>query len=205
MGLFKLITKPFLWAHHNQSLNRFFRILDCVIAAINKNVAVIGIVLGVLITAINVILRYVSSFIPEVSSLTWGEEMARYCFLWSAFFGAAYGFRKGVHISVMMLIERFSPRVAKACVISSHIISATFLGFMLYSSINVVLLNYDLGYMSEAFHEVPLFVFLLCLPISFLGATYRSVEKIYEVAWTPASEVIKNTQAEIIHDNVKKD
>lgn len=205
MGLFKLITKPFLWAHTNQSLNRFFQILDFVIATINKNVAVIGIVLGVVITAANVILRYISSFIPEVSSLTWGEEMARYCFLWSAFFGAAYGFRKGVHISVMTFIERFSPRVFKVCVISSHIISATFLGFMLYSSINVVFLNYELGYMSEAFHKVPLFVFLLCLPISFLGATYRSVEKIYEVAWTPASEVIKNTQAEIIHDNVKKD
>ena len=45
----------------------------------------------------------------------------------------------------------------------------------------------------------------MCLPIAFLGATYRSVEKIYEVSWTDADKVVKNAEAEMIHDSVIKD
>lgn len=59
--------------------------------------------------------------------------------------------------------------------------------------------------MSEALHSVPLWVFLLCLPIAFFGATYRSIEKIYEVSWMDADKVVRNAEEEMIHDSVIKD
>lgn len=183
----------------------FFQVLDKIIVGVNKNVAVIGLVVGIVITAINVCVRYIAGFYPEVGSLTWAEEVARYCFLWSAFFGAAYGFRKGVHIAVTMLIEKFPPAVAKICVILTHILNSVFLGFMFYASLMVCYLNYEIGYMSEALHSVPLWVFLLCLPIAFLGATYRSLEKIYEVSLLSADKVVKSAEEEMIHDSVVKD
>lgn len=183
----------------------FFKVLDILIAGMNKNVAVIGMALGIIITALNVGVRYIAGFYPEIGSLTWAEEVARYCFLWSAFFGAAYGFRKGVHIAVTMLIEKFPHKLAKVCVIGSHLLSSIFLGFMFYASLEVCLLNYEMGYMSEALHSVPLWVFLLCLPIAFLGATYRSLEKIYEVSKLPADKVVKSAEDEMIHDSVIKD
>ena len=175
-NLLLMIQKPFLYAHKSPGINRFFEILDMIIAGINKNVAVLGLVFGIVITAINVCVRYIAGFFPEIGSLTLAEEVARYCFLWSAFFGAAYGFRKGVHISVTMLIEKFPPPLAKACVLGTHILNSIFLGFMFYASVMVCYLNYEIGYMSEALHSVPLWVFLLCLPIAFFGATYRSIE-----------------------------
>lgn len=203
--LLQIIKKPFLWAHKNSGVNRIFFILDKIIAGVNKNVAVLGLALGIIITAINVSVRYIAGFYPEIGSLTWAEEVARYCFLWSAFFGAAYGFRKGVHIAVTMLVEKFSPAFAKTCVLGTHILNSVFLGFMFYASVKVCYLNYEIGYMSEALHNVPLWVFLLCLPIAFLGATYRSIEKIYEVSWMDADKVVKNAEAEMIHDSVFKD
>lgn len=205
--MLKQIAKPFIWAHYNQKVNRVFQILDKIIAGVNKNVAVIGLACGVIITAINVFFRYMAGILPDVFgiSLTWAEEMARYCFLWSAFFGAAYGFRKGVHISVTMLIEKFPKKISKACVIITHIINSLFLAFMSYAGFMVCYDNYLLGFTSEAFHNVPLWIFLLCLPIAFFGATYRSVEKIYEVSWMSADKVIKNAEEEMIHDCVIKD
>ncbi len=205
--MFSWIAKPFIWAHHNHTVLRIFAILDTIIAGINKNIAVIGLILGVIITAINVFCRYISGIFPDSIhiTLTWAEEIARYCFLWSALFGAAYGFRKGVHISVTMLIERFPPKLAKACVIGIHTLNSVFLAFMTYAGAMVCYDNYILGYMSEAIHSLPLWIFLLCLPFAFFGATYRSIEKIYEVSWTDADKVVKNAETEMIHDSVIKD
>lgn len=205
MGILWILKKPFLWAHNNQKVRQIFMALDVIIASMNKNVAVIGLAIGIVITAINVFMRYTAGFFPEIGSITWAEEVARYCFLWSAFFGAAYGFRKGVHISVTMIIDKFPHPIAKAFVIFSHILCVVFLGFMCYASVMVCYLNYEIGYMSEALHNVPLWVFLLCLPISFLGATYRSLEKIYEVSFLPPDKVVKSAEAEMIRDSVIKD
>ena len=58
------------------AINRFFEILDMIIAGINKNVAVLGLVFGIVITAINVCVRYIAGFFPEIGSLTWAEEVA---------------------------------------------------------------------------------------------------------------------------------
>lgn len=200
-----LLQKPFKWAHLSPSVNRVFRILDSIIAGINKNIAVFGLVAGVLIVAINVFTRFLATFFSDIHSLTWGEEVSTYCFIWSALFGAAYGFRKGVHISVMILVERFPPALAKTCVIVSYILSACFLAFMAYAGILCVKLNYELGRYSEALHNVPLWIFLVCLPAAFLGATYRVIEKIYEVSWMEAKDVVKITQEEIIHDSAIKE
>lgn len=199
-ALLLLLQKPFKWAHLSPRVNKIFQALDIIIAGINKNIAVCGIVVGTLIIALNVTTRFIASIYPEVHSLTWGEELAGYCFIWSALFGAAYGFRKGVHISVMVLVERFPPALAKSCVILSHILSALFLAFMAYAGFLTVELYMDLGRYSEAFHNVPLWIFLICLPLSFLGATYRVIEKIYEVSWLESSKVVKRTQDEIMHD-----
>ena len=200
-----LLQKPFKWAHLSPGVNKVFKILDVIIAGINKNIAVFGLVAGVAIVAINVFTRFLANFFPDIHSLTWGEEVSTYCFIWSALFGAAYGFRKGVHISVMIVVERFPPALAKACVLFSYVISACFLAFMAYAGYLVCELNYELGRYSEALHNVPLWVFLVCLPASFLGATYRVIEKIYEISWMEAKDVVKITQEEIIHDSAIKE
>lgn len=195
----------FLSLHQSALLCAIFRTLDRIIAFINKNVAVLGLLIGVLIIAVNVFLRTLSSWYPGVGSITWGEEVARYCFIWSALFGAAYGFRKGVHISVMIVVEKFPIMIAKVCILFSYGLCTIYFGFMCYAGVDVCSLNYALGVNSEAFHNVPLWYFLLCLPIAFLGATYRVMEKFYEVLWMDKTAVTKSLQDEFIHDSVVKE
>lgn len=205
MRIASVVSKFISSLSSNRNIKNIFVCLDLVIASINKNVAVIGLMLGVIITALNVSVRYIAGFVPDIGSLTWAEEVARYCFLWSAFFGAAYGFRKGVHIAVTMIIDKFPNRLAKYCILFSHTLCFLFLGFMFYASLMVCYLNYEIGYMSEALHNVPLWVFLLCLPISFLGATYRSLEKIYEVSFISSDKIVKQAEEEMKRDLVYKD
>ena len=57
-------------------MRKFFSILDYGIAALNKNVAVAGIALGVLLAFVNVVLRYGFN-----ASLTWAGELTNYFFM----------------------------------------------------------------------------------------------------------------------------
>lgn len=180
-------------------MQRFFEILDIGIASVNKSIAVFGIVAGTLLAFINVVMRYVFN-----TGWAWAGELTNYLFIWSAFFAAAYGFRKGIHISVTILIERFPAPIAKAYMILSSIITTSFLIFIVVYSIDYLYLLYDLNFMSVDL-GVPQWIPMLVLPIAFLGASYRAGEKVYQIATTPADEVIVNAEAEMIHDSIKKD
>ena len=70
-------------------MKKYFEILDLGVMTLNKNIAVIGISLGVLLAFANVVLRYFFEM-----SITWAGELTNYLFMWSALFGAAYGFKK---------------------------------------------------------------------------------------------------------------
>lgn len=73
-------------------MKKFFDIIDIIVGTINQTMAVFGLSLGVLLAFINVILRYAFDM-----SLTWAAELTNYLFIWSALFGAAYGFKQGTH------------------------------------------------------------------------------------------------------------
>ena len=84
-------------------MGKFFEILDVGIASVNKTVAVLGIAAGTLLAFINVVMRYCFN-----TGWSWAGELTNYLFIWSAFFAAAYGFRKGIHISVTIFDREIS-------------------------------------------------------------------------------------------------
>lgn len=177
-------------------MKRFFIILDKVIESINKNIAVFGIFLG---TIVNFIVFIFREF--HIDAI-WMGEVSRQLFIWALFFGMAYGFKKGVHIAVMMLLEKMPLRTGKTFLILAHIITSAYLFFLLYGAI--VYIDITTGF-NEHIHNMPAFIFLLCVPISLIGATYRALEKVYETIQTPVSEVVFNASEEIKHDVIMKD
>jgi len=58
---------------------------------------------NVLLVFFQVIMRYVFH-----NSLSWSEELARYIFLWQTWLGASYATKKGRHLRVEMLANRFT-------------------------------------------------------------------------------------------------
>jgi C4-dicarboxylate transporter DctQ subunit len=175
-------------------MGKLFTILDLGVAAINRNMAVIGMVLGVLLAFTNVVLRYVFN-----SSFTWVGELTIYLFMWGALFGAAYGFKKGIHISVTLLLAQLPPVIGKAMLIFAHTLSFIYLAAMSYFGYQLVLLIADFGEMSVDLN-IPMWIPNLVLPVAFGAAAFRAGEKIYEVSVTDADDVMINSEEELIHD-----
>ena len=96
-------------------MKKFFEIIDLIVGTINQTMAVLGLTLGVLLAFINVVLRYGFDM-----SLTWAGELTNYFFIWSALFGAAYGFKQGAHISVSLVIERLLLNISIRLSLSSY-------------------------------------------------------------------------------------
>lgn len=178
-------------------MGKFFKILDLGVATINKNIAVTGMTLGVLLAFINVVLRYSFN-----TSLTWAGELTNYLFMWGALFGAAYGFKKGIHISVTILIAQLPPAFGKALLIFAHSLSFIYLAAMSYFGYELTLILVEIEEMSVDL-EIPMWVPNLVLPIAFGLAAFRAGEKVYEVAATDADEVMIKNEEEIIHDNTE--
>ena len=178
-------------------MKKYFTILDLGVMAINKNIAVFGISLGVLLAFANVVLRYFFDM-----SITWAGELTNYLFIWSALFGAAYGFKKGVHISVTMLLEKLPAILAKVILMSAHLFSCLYLALMSYLGYELILMLIDFGEMSIDL-RVPMWIPQLVLPFAFIGAAFRAGEKIFEVAATDADKVIVNSELETLHDSLE--
>ena len=179
-------------------MQKFFQILDVGIASVNKTIAVIGLAAGTLLAFANVVMRYCFN-----SGWSWAGEVTNYLFIWSAFFAAAYGFNKGIHISVAILIEKFPPAVAKACLVFSHVLTSVFLLFIVVYGVEYLQILHEMDQMMIDLN-IPQWVPMLVLPIAFLGASYRAGEKIVQVAKTPADRVVLNAEAELVHDSVVK-
>ena len=178
-------------------MKKYFEILDLGVMTLNKNIAVIGISLGVLLAFANVVLRYFFEM-----SITWAGELTNYLFMWSALFGAAYGLKKGIHISVTMLLEMLPAIVAKVILMGAQLFSAAYLLLMSYLGYELILMLKDFGEMSIDL-KIPMWIPHLVLPFAFLGAAFRAGEKIFEVAAMDAKNVIVNHELEAIKDSVE--
>ncbi len=169
-----------------------FNIIDKTIGFINRYIAAFGISAGVALAFGNVVVRYVFD-----GSLTWASELTAYLFIWSTFFGAAYCFKQDAHISINMLLEKVSSSIAKKLLLLSHTITLIFLSAVAYYGYEYVLFVHELEEMSIDL-EAPMWIVYLVIPISFLFGVFRVIEKIIEIIKTPANEVLKNSEAEMI-------
>ncbi|MDR1555309.1 MAG: TRAP transporter small permease [Campylobacteraceae bacterium] len=179
---------------------KIFNYLDVSVAAVNKTIAVTGMILGVLLAFINVVLRYVFN-----EGLSWAGELTNYLFIWSALFGAAYGFKKGIHISVTLLLHAFPVKVAKFFVILASLFSCIFLIFMAYFGAKLLPFIASFGETSPDLWNLPMWIPMIVLPLSFTAAAFRAGEKVYEFAKTPAENILKSSEDELVHDSAVKE
>lgn len=169
-----------------------FSILNKIVGFINQSIAVIGITLGVTVSFVNVVARYVFD-----ASLTWASELSIFLFIWSAFFGAAYCFKKDAHIAIDIVLERVPSKVAKVMLLISHTITFVFLIAISYFGYEYLELVIELEEMSIDI-GIPMWIPYLAIPVAFLLAAYRVGEKIYEISKTSHEEALFKSEAEMI-------
>lgn len=90
----------------------------------------IVVIFSVMIVAcvLQVFTRYVLN-----SSLSWTEELARFCFIWANMLGATICVSKGAHATVTVLIDLMPPKVKSAfTVLINAIVAAVSLVMVVY-------------------------------------------------------------------------
>lgn len=110
-----------------------------IVSAIDKATILVLLVLFcvmVSITFAQVFARYVLS-----SPLFWSEELARYCFVWIVFIGAAAALKRGSHIGVDYFVKRWSKPVINKISIPVKMLIAFFLAIVIINAIPVIRSN----------------------------------------------------------------
>ena len=85
-----------------------------------------------LLVSLQVVLRFVFS-----SGFSWGEELARFMFVWLMYFSIAYATRNQRHIRVSFLINIFSEKIQKGFMILTDLIFLCFATLIFISAVKV--------------------------------------------------------------------
>lgn len=107
-------------------------------------------------------------------AFSWTEELSRYLLVWSTFFGASMGFKRGAHVAITFVVDLFSARFRPWISILIHALSVLFfLVGIVYGiqmilqqvyqispamglSMRVVYLGIPLGFATMVIHVFPL-------------------------------------------------
>ena len=68
------------------------------------------------------------------TALSWSDEVTRYLLIWSTFLGATVVYRHNGHISVTLLQDAVSPKLAKALRVLVHVICFVLFAVLLHYS-----------------------------------------------------------------------
>jgi TRAP-type C4-dicarboxylate transport system permease small subunit len=66
-----------------------------------------------------------------VRTFTWYDEIARGCFVWLTFLGAAVGVKRQAHFRLLIVVDRLSPRLRQATVILLPLVVIMFAGVLI--------------------------------------------------------------------------
>lgn len=69
------------------------------------------------------------------ATFQWYDEVARLCFVWMVFLGAAVAVRRGAHFRLHLLIDRFGPRLRHAADLAVSLLVLAFGGVLVAGGI----------------------------------------------------------------------
>lgn len=134
---------------------------------IEELIACTAFVIMAAVTIVNVFTRYLANF-----TFSWAEELARYCFMWMTFFGAAICTKHGRHIVIDFLIHPLGFRARALIDIFVDASVAALMVVLIYYGGQLALLTS----ITTATLNIPMSYILLALPLSCCLILIRTLE-----------------------------
>ena len=156
--------------------------LDRYLEFFSVTVMTIAMAAATLAAFINVVLRYLFN-----ASLTWAADLTSSLFIWSALFGAAYGFKIGMHLGVTVMIQKLHPKIAKWLLSGTLVIILSYLICLIFWGYDFVKFNYDMEMVSVDLN-VPYWIIYLCVPISMIISAYQIFLKLIKTIKIPSAQ-----------------
>ncbi|MEF8823591.1 MAG: TRAP transporter small permease [Desulfohalobiaceae bacterium] len=156
--------------------------IDDAISLFSTTMMVVCMSTATIVAFVNVVGRYALG-----TSITWAAPLTEYLFIWSALFGAAHGFKIGMHIGVTVLIENFPRAIAKYLLLINLAIMMVFLGFLVKWAIDFIQFSMQFNQI-EVELRIQFWIIYTVVPLSMSIAIYQLFLKFYRAIVTPVSE-----------------
>lgn len=131
-----------------------------------------SIMIAIMVTVafVNVITRY---FIKM--SLAWTEELEVNLFVWMVLLGVAIAFKKGGHLGMSFIYEKFPPRYRKGFFLMSVLLGVIFFGTLAYLGYLEVRDEIALGVTTESL-GIPVCIYTIATPVLSLLVIVRMLQ-----------------------------
>ncbi len=113
-----------------QNVKKFFQNFEIIFSST-------FLIVTTVLVMMNVVLRYFFNM-----GITWSEEVATGCFVWSVFLGAAAGYKLQIHVGVDMLVNMCPPTMKKIITIIVDCILLLINGYITYIAVIYLSLSY---------------------------------------------------------------
>lgn len=112
------------------------------------------------------------------SSLSWSEELTRYCFIVMVFIGISYAVKVNKHIKIDLIYSIINDKKKKILGIFSMIVFILFSLYLVYHGAIVTQKMFSLGQISPALH-IPSGLLYSVIPIGLSLTTIRLFQKLF--------------------------
>ncbi|KGP72832.1 TRAP transporter small permease [Pontibacillus yanchengensis] len=113
------------------------------------------------------------------NSLSWSEELGRYCFIWLVYVGISYGVKKQRHLKVDVMLLLLKDRGKLILSIISNLLFLTFAILVVRYGTSISLQLLSFGQQSPALH-IPMGLVYLAAPIGLGLTAIRLLQNIYK-------------------------
>lgn len=124
------------------------------------------------VISVEVIRRFVFNF-----SSVWGEETARYAFIYLTWLGAAAAIKSRAHIRIDLFSSALPPRGQALMNALASVFAVLFACFALYWSIEPVAVSFTYGSVTDGLRVTKAW-FLLAVPLGFCLVLLRSIQSL---------------------------
>lgn len=123
-----------------------------------------------------IFIEVVRRFVLLYSSV-WGEETARYAFIYLVWIGAAAAVRERAHIRIDVLMHYLPPRGVALLYLLGDVLTGVLACFAIYWSLDPVLISIKFGNVTDGLRIVRAW-FLVAVPLGFSLVMLRLVQSI---------------------------
>ncbi|MCA0972167.1 TRAP transporter small permease [Halobacillus litoralis] len=111
------------------------------------------------------------------NSLSWSEELARYCFIWLVYIGISYGVKKQRHIKVDVMLLLLKGKGKLALSILANLLFLVFSLYVVVKGYGIASQLLSFGQQSPALH-IPMGLVYMATPIGFGLTSIRLVQNL---------------------------
>lgn len=139
-----------------------------------------------IVVFLQVIYRYILH-----ASLSWSEEVSRYCMIYTVFIGVGAGLKAGTHTGVDALVMVLPKKLKEIVILIERIICLLLSVVFFVLSAELVMQLMQSGQKSATLF-IPIAFAYLAMPIGFLGGVIRSIQNVVKQL-----SKIKNKEEEV--------